>query len=558
MTIINSILYFGITIGILVIIHELGHFLAAKFSGMKVDRFSLGFPPRAFGFRWASEKLQQKFYKEIVATITLTPAFQVIHQKLAEQKFSTSKELSLIFLSTVFGIEDDDKTEKSKTDDADMRPSAHLVMYDEKFPSNTSKEFKDELFNLLSNDQQLLDDFIEYVDISGKESFKQYYATDYCLSWLPIGGFVKVSGMIDESMDTEFLNRPPKPWEFRARPLWQRMLVISAGVIMNLILAVLIFWYLNFSQGRTVLQTTEISVRSNSNAIKSGFIKKDKILKINDREITNWNDLLEAQQIALANNEYNGKIRYDILRNGIAQSLYIQNSYINDTFGIYPHGILPKVGAVEPGKPADKIGLRSNDVIISVNNADVDFFILSESIRRNANTSINLGWLRNGERMNGTVTVLPEGRIGISLDTSNTVSVQHIQYSVFEALPAGIAYGVQITKLSYENIWHLISGNASIKNSLAGPVRIAQMSAQAAESGLNGFLAFVGLLSISLAILNIFPFPALDGGHLMFLIYEGIFRREVPAKVKLVVQQAGFYMLLLLMAFILFNDIANL
>ena len=558
MTVINSILYFGITIGILVIIHELGHFLAAKFSGMKVDRFSLGFPPRAFGFRWGSKKLQQKFYTDIVSTIILSHDFQKIHRKLIDHNYSVSHESSLKFLLTVFGIEDDEINENDRQQDADLRPSVHLVKYDEKFPDDANKEFRDELFQLLSNNQQLHDDFIEFVDIEGKESFKQYYATDYCLSWLPIGGFVKVSGMIDESLDTEFLNRPAKPWEFRARPLWQRMLVISAGVIMNLILAVVIFWYLNYSQGKTVLETTEISVRSQSIAVQCGFEKKDKILKINDRKVANWNEVLEAQQIALANNEYNGKIRYDIVRQGINHTLYIKNVLLSDTLGIYPYGILPKVGNVEPGKPADKISLQPNDIIYAVNKNEVDFFILSETIKKNANKTIQLEWLQNGKKLTGNVTVLPEGRIGISLDTSNTVPVQHIQYSVIEALPAGIAYGVQITKLSYENIWHLISGNASIKNSLAGPVRIAQMSAQAAESGLNGFLAFVGLLSISLAILNIFPFPALDGGHLMFLIYEGIFRREVPAKIKLVVQQAGFYMLLLLMAFILFNDIANL
>ena len=170
MTILSTIFYFIITIGILVLVHEMGHFLAAKFFGMRVDTFSLGFPPRAFG------------------------------KKIGE--------------------------------------------------------------------------------------------TDYCISWIPIGGYVKIAGMIDESFDTEFLNKEPQPWEFRSKPIWQRMIVISAGVIMNLLLAIFIFWGIIFHQGKMIRPVTEIGyVAPNSPAAKSGLHIGDKIVSINNHPVKQWDEI---------------------------------------------------------------------------------------------------------------------------------------------------------------------------------------------------------------------------------------------------------------------------
>src|SRR5713101_1841571 len=166
----DTILYAGITLGVLVFIHEMGHFLAAKLTGMRVDRFSLGFPPRAFG------------------------------KKIGE--------------------------------------------------------------------------------------------TDYCISWLPLGGYVKIAGMIDESFDTDFLDRSPEPWEFRAKPIWARMLVISAGVIMNVVLAVCIFWGINYTHGKLIEQTTEIGyVTTGSPAEKAGLQARDKILSVNGKTLTHWDQI---------------------------------------------------------------------------------------------------------------------------------------------------------------------------------------------------------------------------------------------------------------------------
>ncbi|MBS4027273.1 MAG: RIP metalloprotease RseP [Ignavibacteriales bacterium] len=557
MAIINSVLFFIIAIGILVLIHELGHFLAAKLSGMRVDRFSLGFPPRAFGFQWGSKRLQQKFLRDIRNTLMSHITFHSIHNKLSEEKITSTHEETLNFLTQVFSIEENEQ--KIRTVDGEQsRNQVRLLMNEEHFPEHIREEFRDSIFQTFSADQNLVDDFRELLDIQDVKKFKQHYATDYCLSWLPIGGFVKINGMIDESFDTDFLQHTPKPWEFRARPMWQRMFVITAGVIMNLLLAIGIFWWVNFSQGKTVYETTQIIVQPKSAAAKSGLNRGDKILTINNSPVSNWNEIFETMQLTLVNTPEHQQIEFTVERSGTQTTIPIDRKNLSEGFGIFPMGIFPKVRLVDAGKPAEQIGLLSNDIITKINSDEVDFFSLSEIVHSNAGKTIQIEWKRNGKFYSSNVTVLPEGRIGITLDTANSVPTKRLEYGLLEALPVGIAYGIKICEISYTNLWQIATGNVSFKQSLAGPVRIAQMSAQAAESGIEPFLTFIALLSISLAIINIFPFPALDGGHLMFLIYEAIFRREIPVKVKLVIQQAGFYMLLMLMAFILYNDIANL
>jgi regulator of sigma E protease len=170
MELLSTVFYFIVTIGVIVFLHELGHFASAKLFGMRVDRFSIGFPPRAFG--------------------------------------------------------------------------------------------------------------------------KQIGETDYCVSWIPIGGYVKIAGMIDESLDNDFLNRPPEPWEFRSKPIWQRAIVMAAGVTMNLVLAIVIFWGIIFSQGRTVRPITEVGyIVSESPAEKAGFQMFDKIRSVNGTDVTRWDEI---------------------------------------------------------------------------------------------------------------------------------------------------------------------------------------------------------------------------------------------------------------------------
>jgi regulator of sigma E protease len=436
MTILITIFYFIITIGILVLVHELGHFLAAKFFRMRVDTFSIGFPPRAFG--------------------------------------------------------------------------------------------------------------------------KKIGDTDYCFSWIPIGGYVKIAGMIDESMDTDFINQEPQPWEFRSKPKWQRAIVLSAGVLMNLFLAVFIFWGLIYYEGRTIRPITEIGyVTPNSPAAKAGLHAGDKILSINNQSMQHWDEIESSlytesisHDLALNIQRYNETLIINIPRVNIPDPT-------DERFGILPAGLVPVVETVDHGKPAEKIGLQPNDTIVAINGLPMFYGILQETIRANAGKEVLLTWVRGNHQMSSKITPNAEGFIGIKLDVVYRGPQIHEQYSFLEALPIGIKELKLTSVLFLSNIYQIAVGKASLSKSVGGPVKIAQMAKRSAENGIAEFFGFIGLLSISLALLNILPFPALDGGHLVFLGYEALFRREVPVKVKIVVQQAGFFLLLVFMAFVLYNDVIN-
>lgn len=437
MQFLETVFYFVVTLGVLVFVHELGHFLAAKLCGMRVDRFSIGFPPRAFG--------------------------------------------------------------------------------------------------------------------------KQIGETDYCVSWIPIGGYVKIAGMVDESMDVEFLEAPPQPWEFRAKPIWQRMLVISAGVIMNLILAAVIFWAVQYSTGRTIWETTEIGyVVEESPAARGGLRAGDRITRINGAVVTNWQQLSDGV--------YLGAMKGDVMiiarRDAGEVTLLFPRSSIPDpgqtVFGIVPVNTEIVVGSVEAGKPADQLGLKPSDVLLSINGTPLRYDQrVRELVSRNAGKPITVEWKRGEEILSGTVVPSAEGRIGISFGARYTGPVTRVQFTLLGALPEGVKYMANVSVLFVQQMWQIVSGKTAFSQSVGGPIKIAQMASQSSELGLLTYLSFMALLSINLAVLNILPFPALDGGHLMFLIYEAVFRREVPVRVKIGLQKFGIAVLLAFMAFVVVNDIIH-
>jgi regulator of sigma E protease len=437
MQFLDTVFYFVITLGILVFAHEFGHFITAKLCKMRVDRFSIGFPPRAFG--------------------------------------------------------------------------------------------------------------------------KKVGDTDYCVSWIPIGGYVKIAGMIDESFDTDYLSRPPEPWEFRSRPLWQRMLVISGGVIMNLLLATAIFWGINYVQGRSVRETTEIGyVTEGSPAAVAGLTAGDRVLTVGEKSVGNWDDFLSDVYLGSMGTD----IRLSVLRSGDTVALSLPYAAIGEpngsAFGAVPAHTEMVVSTVEPGKPADQLGLKPLDVLVAFEGKPIgDDKSIIGTVKKSAGKPLLVEWRRDGRLMSGTAVPTEDGRIGISFGPRYTGPVTHIRYSIIGALPQGLKDIVNISVLFVQQIWQLITGKTAFSQSVGGPIRIAQMATQSAELGVPTYLGFMALLSISLAILNILPFPALDGGHLMFLVYEGIFRREIPVRVKLALQRAGFVLLLAFMAFVVYNDIVH-
>jgi regulator of sigma E protease len=450
----DYIIYFAITIGILVFIHEFGHFAAAKLSGMRADVFAIGFGKRLFGWNRKSG-------------------------------FS-------------FG--------------------------------------------------ELPKDF----DGEGH--------TDYRLSLLPLGGYVKIAGMVDETMDTSFADKEPQPYEFRAKPLWAKVFVITAGVFMNLMLAWFIFWGANFFQGKPITPTTTIGyVESESAAAKSGFLTGDKILSINGKELKYWEDLRAEIFI----NTLGENINVKVLRNGNEETLSISRKLIpeDETQSMYliPEGVKPGIGEVLKDSPADKSGLKAGDILLSLNGIDLNSSKqATELISSNPGKEILLVVKRDKEELNIAVTPGDDAKIGVAIGPVFIGKTQLRTYGFFGSIGQGWKDIEKMTALTFSMIGKVFTGNVEFKKAFGGPIKIAQMAAKSADSGMANFLYFLALLSLSLAILNILPFPVLDGGHLVMIVIESIIKREIPIKIKMAIQNTGLVLLLLLMAFIIYSDIMSL
>lgn len=438
MEVIKTIFYFAITIGVLVLVHEFGHFIAAKLSKMRVEVFSIGFGTRLIG------------------------------KKIGE--------------------------------------------------------------------------------------------TDYRISAFPLGGYVKIAGMVDESLDTGFLGSKPEPYEFRSRPFYQKFFVITAGVIMNMLLAVFLFWAVFMVQGKTFRDVNEVGyIVPNSPAFEAGFKEGDKVLTLNGKRINYWDDIIRIAFV----DDLNKDLLFEVQRDGEKKFILIPREKIpefssEEILGILPKHIETMVMAVEPGRPAEKIGIQPKDVIISANDERIySPSQLTSIIRSNAGKEITLKIKRNDKIFEQKVTPDPDGRIGVQITGIYNGPVKKESYNPIEALWIGVRETYRVSALTISGIKQLITGKIPIQKGIAGPIRIAKFATQSADIGFTAFLGFMAILSISLAFLNIFPFPGLDGGHLAILIIEGIIRKELSYKVKIAIQQVGIVILIILMIFVLYNDIVH-
>ncbi|HLR24470.1 MAG TPA: RIP metalloprotease RseP [Fodinibius sp.] len=432
----STLAIFAAALLILVFIHELGHFLAAKLFGMRVERFSLGFPPRIFGI--------------------------------------------------------------------------------------------------------------------------QKGETDYCIGATPLGGYVKITGMIDESMDTDHLNEEPKPWEFRSKPVWQRIIVITAGVIFNLILAVVIYGGIIFSTGETQIKldsVNELYIAEGSLADQVGFQTGDKLVGANGKEVTYFKDLFSPDVVTASD------LTYQVKRNGSQTSVAIPDSLLNEIgkkgLVSYANALPGKISQIADDSPAQAAGLQGGDVIASINDKTVNYWLQAVQIISSSKDSLDITIRRGGQTLAYTIKPDANNKLGIYAPHPDSVfQVERFTYGFFES----IGQGAQRTEATLTGIVQgfkkMFTGEIAVSESLGGPVAIANVTKEATErGGWLGFWNITAFLSVTLAIMNILPIPALDGGHLMFLIYEGITRREPSPKVRMWLQQIGFLILLAIIIYATFNDI---
>ena len=403
--------------------------------------------------------------------------------------------------------------------------------------------------------------------------------TEYVLGLTPLGGYVKIVGMVDESMDTDQLSEEPKPYEFRAKPVWQRILVITGGVMFNIILAALIFISLTALYGKSYIPPVgAVQVLEGSVAHTMGLRTGDLISAVNGKPVDSLEGLGGLEELMLAD-----PLIIDVVRDGVIESFQGPSDIMTQMnqeggggFGVRFDPAI--VGYVSPDSPANKAGLVPGDHIVAIGVSTVSFFsgmagyllalegneFVLRFVRPDSVTGVaGPGLVRAPDSLQAVGGTTFE----VSLAAANssgqyligiTQAVHVKEYGIMASVGVGLSETWLQTRLVASSLKRIFVGQDNFRENIGGPVMIAKVTKEAADMGAPFFWNIVAMLSITLAIINILPIPALDGGHLVFLIYEGIFRKEPSLKVRMLLQQIGMFVLLAFMVFVIFNDLLKL
>ncbi len=383
-----------------------------------------------------------------------------------------------------------------------------------------------------------------------------YKGVEYGIGWLPLGGYVKIAGMIDESMDTEQLAGEPQPWEFRSKPAWQRLIVMMGGITVNIILGIFIFWMLTLRYGETFVPNGNIKYGIVPGKIgKSiGLQAGDKITAVNGKPIVHFEELISSKVLL-------GNSQLTIIRNGREMNITVPGNILNDVsdYGISEFvSVRSKfcVDSVVKGSNAQKAGLQIGDSILAVNNTPVQFADqLPPELKKYENTSVVLQIKRSNTTLPLPVKVTKDGTIGFKfkLDEPPTKTEK---YSFATSLPVGASRAWGMFSDNAKGLTKVFKGEVKFNKAVSGPVAMAKMFGSNIDW--VKFWSLVGLLSMALALMNLLPIPALDGGHALFLIIEMIKGKPLSDKFLERAQLVGFVILISLMVFVFGNDITRL
>ncbi len=386
--------------------------------------------------------------------------------------------------------------------------------------------------------------------------------TEYGIGWLPLGGYVKISGMIDESMDVEQMKAEPQPWEFRSKPAWQRLMIMVGGVLMNVILAIVIYIGLSYSYGEQYIAPKDVTYgyMFEESALALGFENGDKIISIEGNPVDNQTSYAKIALDIILN-----KAKYvEVDRNGEKATVYIEGKDFESMLKgrMFDARIPFVIGGIAEGSPAAAAGLQVGDSLIAVNGESVQFFDQFVSRFKQAkNETLTLTVMRNAEGVmvptEIEATVSAEGTLGIyPYGAGAFLSVSTKKYNLIQAVGVGVTRAGQEIAGYWNQIKLLFDKDLKAYKSLGGFISIAKVF-----PGYWDWISFwhtTAFLSIILAVMNILPIPALDGGHVMFLLYEVVTRRKPSDKFMEYAQMFGLAVLLLLMVYANGNDIIKL
>lgn len=379
--------------------------------------------------------------------------------------------------------------------------------------------------------------------------------TEWGIGWLPLGGYVKISGMIDESMDKEQMAKPPKPWEFRSKPAWQRLIVMIGGVVVNLILGVIIYIFVVFTWGEEQVHTKDLDhgLNVHSALAKYKINNGDNIIAINGKEITHVNDInngiLLRGQRDLSVKLPNGDIQEVTLPDNIDYELFEAGAFPVVTLQSYA-----VIQSVDSAEIAELAGLKKGDEIRSIGNVDVYYGDILSVFGENAGKTIDVKIMRDGKKISFPTAVRADSTIGIVYSAESFIEkdkIQTVNYGFGASIIRGVDRGVTTLGDYVGQLKFLFTKKGA--TSLGGFGAIGNLFP--AQWDWEKFWLNTALISIILAFMNILPIPALDGGHVVFLLYEMITRKEAPEKVLEYAQYLGFFILMTLLLYANGNDL---
>lgn len=379
--------------------------------------------------------------------------------------------------------------------------------------------------------------------------------TEYGVGWLPLGGYVKISGMIDESMDKEQMKLPAEPWEFRSKPSWQRLIIMIGGVLFNLILAIVLYSAVLFVWGDQYLPTKNVKygIAVSETGKELGLLNGDKIISVDGKEIEDFNKILSS--IVL-----NGAKTIEVERNEQKVTVLVKSEIISKLLkDKYIIGLrVPfacKVIGFGKESPARDAGLQINDEILAVNGSGFKYYDqFSDTLFASKGKTIQLQIKRGGVDQTVAVNIGKIGMLGIQRESNLTgiFEFKTITYGFFESIPAGVIKGYKAVGNYLKQFKLLFAPETKAYESLGGFIAIGNIFPSVWDW--ESFWNLTALLSIILAVMNILPIPALDGGHVLFLLFEMITGRKPSDKFLEYAQIVGMVILFSLLLYANGND----
>lgn len=382
--------------------------------------------------------------------------------------------------------------------------------------------------------------------------------TEYGVGWLPLGGYVKIAGMIDESMDLEQMQAPVQPWEFRAKPAWQRFMVMIAGVVMNVLLAMMIYSGICYSYGTSYLAAEDVKwgYSFNEAGERLGFKDGDKVISIDEQAIEDVNDI--RQMLLLTESER----RIVVERAGEHVEFVIpfeellsmrRNKEYENLYTLRVPFIVDSVAA----PTAIEAGLQAGDEVIACGDrTNIDVVAMTEEILpASKGDTVALTVLRSGEQVVLNVPVNEEGKIGVIMK-ADMFAPRTRSYTLFEAIPAGVNMAVKTVADYWQQLKLIFQPKTKMYEELGGFISIGNIFPS--EWNWLRFWSMTAFLSVMLAVLNILPIPGLDGGHALFTLWEMVTGKKPSDKFLEVMQYIGFAILLALVIYANGNDIYRL